>query len=205
MLVATQTGRRRAIHHPTECAKPGAGRFVSGEIGEPGRSEEVSSSCFVFLRVLYGGIVCRLRETILYAFYNSLPALPDPDFHGTLPVDDDELQLDVAIHAASTSSAPLTRKGAGHVCPTCGRRFGKANHLNRHLATHLDYRPYSCTRCSKAFARTDALQRHARKVHAVQQPGQGQPVAEDPAAEQTADNGREASSSTSNLIYTPLS
>lgn len=50
-------------------------------------------------------------------------------------------------------------------CNVCGRGFIKLAHLIRHARTHGNERPFSCTKCDKAFARTDALQRHERAVH----------------------------------------
>ena len=52
-------------------------------------------------------------------------------------------------------------------CGECGRRFAKAAHLLRHARSHAHEKPFSCPTCDKAFARTDALQRHERTVHAV--------------------------------------
>lgn len=52
-------------------------------------------------------------------------------------------------------------------CDVCGRGFIKLAHLIRHARTHGNERPFSCKKCEKAFARTDALQRHERAVHSI--------------------------------------
>lgn len=54
-------------------------------------------------------------------------------------------------------------------CPDCGRTFTKAAHLVRHRMTHDQQRPFRCSVCGKAFARPDALQRHARALHGKRQ------------------------------------
>lgn len=58
---------------------------------------------------------------------------------------------------------PATSK----TCMECGRVFTKAAHLLRHVRSHAQQKPFSCSVCSKAFARTDALQRHERTVHSA--------------------------------------
>lgn len=70
--------------------------------------------------------------------------------------------------APSTSSSSVSSKiSLQRTCPECGRVFLKLAHLIRHVRTHGDERPFSCDKCDKAFARTDALQRHGRSVHGI--------------------------------------
>ncbi|KAH7007006.1 hypothetical protein EDB80DRAFT_842197 [Ilyonectria destructans] len=45
-------------------------------------------------------------------------------------------------------------------CSRCHQRFGRADHLSRHVRTHTLEKPYRCTFCGKLFARSDLLKRH---------------------------------------------
>lgn len=71
-------------------------------------------------------------------------------------------QEELVTKAASARKVKSTK-----LCNVCGRGFLKLAHLIRHVRTHGDERPFSCSKCDKAFARTDALQRHERAVHAA--------------------------------------
>ncbi|PVH82824.1 hypothetical protein DL98DRAFT_413922, partial [Cadophora sp. DSE1049] len=55
--------------------------------------------------------------------------------------------------SASTSSS-------GHKCRICHRTYERADHLNRHLKSHENARPYQCSQCQKSFNRVDLLNRH---------------------------------------------
>ncbi|KAL7269183.1 hypothetical protein RUND412_008163 [Rhizina undulata] len=66
-----------------------------------------------------------------------------------------------SINNASTSEAK-------HICPECSRRFGRAEHLERHIKVHLPSnasRSFICECCFKGFTRKDVLTRHIRAVH----------------------------------------
>jgi len=54
-------------------------------------------------------------------------------------------------------------------CTKCGMKFLQARHLDRHLTTHSDLRPYVCKEigCGKAFKMSDVLKKHLRKVHQI--------------------------------------
>ncbi|PNY25650.1 Uncharacterized protein TCAP_04415 [Tolypocladium capitatum] len=45
-------------------------------------------------------------------------------------------------------------------CRICDRGFGRAEHRDRHLASHNALRPYRCNFCDHQFQRTDSLRRH---------------------------------------------
>jgi uncharacterized Zn-finger protein len=50
----------------------------------------------------------------------------------------------------------------GHFhCNTCDTSFTRRHDLKRHLLRHAGIRPNKCQKCSKAFARPDALARHS--------------------------------------------
>lgn len=53
-------------------------------------------------------------------------------------------------------------------CETCGKTFGKKNHVARHVqAVHLNVRPYVCPMCAFPFQEKRGLARHL-KVHEKQ-------------------------------------
>merc|ERR1712200_343859 len=47
-------------------------------------------------------------------------------------------------------------------CRTCGKTFGLARLLNRHMKCHSDSKRYLCTFCGKGFNDTFDLKRHTR-------------------------------------------
>ncbi|KAF8458092.1 hypothetical protein BGX38DRAFT_1085441, partial [Terfezia claveryi] len=51
-----------------------------------------------------------------------------------------------------------------HKCPSCARPFSRAEHLDRHLTTHLPStsKSFICPSCGKGFTRKDVLTRHVR-------------------------------------------
>ncbi|KAH7413212.1 hypothetical protein BKA64DRAFT_348221 [Cadophora sp. MPI-SDFR-AT-0126] len=49
---------------------------------------------------------------------------------------------------------------SGHKCRICHRTYERADHLNRHLKSHENARPYQCSQCQKSFNRVDLLNRH---------------------------------------------
>ncbi|XP_045184300.2 zinc finger protein 271-like [Mercenaria mercenaria] len=50
-------------------------------------------------------------------------------------------------------------------CDICQRTFSSHCHLRRHMVLHSSKLPYTCTMCSKGFARKDALRLHTSSVH----------------------------------------
>ena len=47
-------------------------------------------------------------------------------------------------------------------CAQCAKRYKRPEHLQRHLATHSDARPYQCQLCDATFQRSDVLRRHSK-------------------------------------------
>ncbi|PSN74789.1 hypothetical protein BS50DRAFT_479387, partial [Corynespora cassiicola Philippines] len=45
-------------------------------------------------------------------------------------------------------------------CQVCSRTYERADHLNRHLDSHRNERPFRCEECPAAFNRRDLLLRH---------------------------------------------
>ncbi|UNI15371.1 hypothetical protein JDV02_001908 [Purpureocillium takamizusanense] len=77
--------------------------------------------------------------------------------------------LQTSCQSASIMSARAsksTRDGSAppsFVCHICDRSFSRAEHRDRHLATHSLLRPYRCNFCGHQFQRTDSLRRHVDK------------------------------------------
>ena len=60
-----------------------------------------------------------------------------------------------------------------HTCQSCSRLFSRAEHLDRHLTTHLPSncsKSFICPSCGKGFTRKDVLTRHVRAVHETKKP-----------------------------------
>lgn len=60
----------------------------------------------------------------------------------------------------SPAATPPVRSGPSHRCRLCNRVYERADHLNRHLKSHENARPFKCDRCPKSFNRADLLTRH---------------------------------------------
>ncbi|XP_045579157.1 C2H2 finger domain transcription factor crzA-like [Salmo salar] len=81
------------------------------------------------------------------------------------------------VASASTSSGVIgTQHGRpsirpeddkSYACPTCGKRFAKANYVNDHQTVHTKERPFKCKLCYKSFSFQSNLIRH-RSVHNVE-------------------------------------
>jgi hypothetical protein len=57
-------------------------------------------------------------------------------------------------------SPPIANASGVHQCRICKRSYERADHLNRHLKSHENARPFHCSRCPKRFNRADLLSRH---------------------------------------------
>ncbi|XP_016124221.1 zinc finger protein 438-like isoform X3 [Sinocyclocheilus grahami] len=63
-----------------------------------------------------------------------------------------------------TGSRPL------HRCPTCNRYFQFKHHLQSHMNSHSNLRPYVCPVCRKAYAHSGSLSTHMKLHHAESRP-----------------------------------
>eukprot|EP00063_Salmo_salar_P075818 XP_014050653.1 PREDICTED: zinc finger protein 436-like [Salmo salar] len=77
------------------------------------------------------------------------------------------------VAPASTSSVIESQRGRPSIrtdddkpytCPTCGKRFAKANYVKEHQTVHTKERPFKCKLCYKSFSFLSNLIRH-RSVH----------------------------------------
>jgi len=57
-----------------------------------------------------------------------------------------------------------------HRCPTCSRCFQFKHHLQSHMNSHTDGRPYACPVCRKAYAHSGSLSTHMKLHHADARP-----------------------------------
>jgi len=48
-------------------------------------------------------------------------------------------------------------------CTTCGRAFKRKYHLDRHMLSHSDWKPFSCQVCGQGYKRREKLDRHLLK------------------------------------------
>lgn len=57
-----------------------------------------------------------------------------------------------------------------HRCPTCSRCFQFKHHLQSHMNSHSNLRPYVCPVCRKAYAHSGSLSTHMKLHHAESRP-----------------------------------
>lgn len=75
------------------------------------------------------------------------------------------LQLRGASHPrVFIGSRPL------HRCPTCSRCFQFKHHLQSHMNSHTNSRPYICPVCRKAYAHSGSLSTHMKLHHSEVRP-----------------------------------
>ncbi|XP_038071910.1 zinc finger protein 729-like [Patiria miniata] len=56
------------------------------------------------------------------------------------------------------------------ICATCGTAFKTMHTYQRHLATHVDERPYECNLCKEKFKYLTSLGNHKLQVHNIERP-----------------------------------
>lgn len=57
-----------------------------------------------------------------------------------------------------------------HRCPTCSRCFQFKHHLQSHMNSHTNSRPYVCPGCRKAYAHSGSLSTHMKLHHSEVRP-----------------------------------
>ncbi|XP_020796400.1 zinc finger protein 438 [Boleophthalmus pectinirostris] len=70
--------------------------------------------------------------------------------------------------ASPPAPAPLPSRL--HRCPTCSRSFQFKHHLQSHMNSHTNNRPYACPMCRKAYAHSGSLSTHMKLHHAEVRP-----------------------------------
>ncbi|OAV87451.1 hypothetical protein PTTG_02982 [Puccinia triticina 1-1 BBBD Race 1] len=77
---------------------------------------------------------------------------------------DSYLSSSLAINCPNPSHNSDSRPSHGvvrnHICPTCGKGFGRPSSLAQHEFIHTGERPYVCPVCGRAFNTTSNLKRH---------------------------------------------
>ena len=56
------------------------------------------------------------------------------------------------------------------LCQVCGKRFSRADHLNRHAQLHTEVTVHKCILCGEEFARASHLDKHRRRTHTANAP-----------------------------------
>ena len=51
------------------------------------------------------------------------------------------------------------------LCQVCGKRFSRADHLNRHAQLHTNIKVHKCILCGEEFPRASHLDKHRRRTH----------------------------------------
>ncbi|XP_037021353.2 zinc finger protein 438 isoform X2 [Artibeus jamaicensis] len=57
-----------------------------------------------------------------------------------------------------------------HRCPVCNHHFQFKQHLQDHMNTHTNRRPYSCRICRKTYVRSGSLSSHVKLHHSENRP-----------------------------------
>ncbi|KAL2837696.1 hypothetical protein BJY01DRAFT_251321 [Aspergillus pseudoustus] len=100
-------------------------------------------------------------------------------------------------------SSPKRRPGVRHgSCTHCGRSFRRKEHLERHLRTHTNEKPFKCI-CGASFSRRDLLTRHARLAHSESGVAAAGPRAEGDGQSSLADHNNVPAKPDPFIFYVP--
>lgn len=96
---------------------------------------------------------------------HQLPATIPPKVLDCPPPVQETLHLRGASHPrAFLGGRPV------HRCPTCSRCFQFKHHLQSHMNSHTNSRPYVCPVCRKAYAHSGSLSTHMKLHHSEVRP-----------------------------------
>lgn len=65
----------------------------------------------------------------------------------------------------SKSRSSTKNSDKTNVCLLCGSKFGRPEHVKRHMISHSSEKPFECTICHRKFNRRDNLNQHMRNIH----------------------------------------
>uniref|UniRef100_A0A3B4ASZ2 C2H2-type domain-containing protein n=1 Tax=Periophthalmus magnuspinnatus TaxID=409849 RepID=A0A3B4ASZ2_9GOBI len=74
------------------------------------------------------------------------------------------------VPKTTSPPAPTPLPSRLHRCPTCSRSFQFKHHLQSHMNSHTNSRPYACPMCRKAYAHSGSLSTHMKLHHAEVRP-----------------------------------
>ncbi|VDI34508.1 zinc finger protein PLAG1, partial [Mytilus galloprovincialis] len=75
----------------------------------------------------------------------------------------EELLYHLKVHSGARSVKNCTEKI--HACPECGKKFYTRKDVRRHMITHTKKKDFLCQYCPQRFGRKDHLTRHLRSSH----------------------------------------
>ncbi|XP_070709245.1 zinc finger protein 438 [Pempheris klunzingeri] len=76
----------------------------------------------------------------------------------------------VTLHLRGASHPRVFIGRPLHRCPTCSRCFQFKHHLQSHMNSHTNSRPYVCPVCRKAYAHSGSLSTHMKLHHSEVRP-----------------------------------
>ncbi|XP_015923621.1 zinc finger protein 41 [Parasteatoda tepidariorum] len=106
-------------------------------------------------------------------FYSNLQLIAHMQVHtGSKPFacDDPNCSKSFARNEELTRHRRIHSGYKPHHCNSCGKCFGRKDHLSKHLKTHLqvsEKKVYVCRMCGHRYTRSDALTRHRSNAHAI--------------------------------------
>ncbi|GBN32090.1 Zinc finger protein 226 [Araneus ventricosus] len=68
----------------------------------------------------------------------------------------------VVVNSCTNAEVQWHLDDGSFVCPTCGKVFGRKNHLFSHYRTHTREKPFACDKCDKRFGWSNNLAAHLR-------------------------------------------
>lgn len=103
------------------------------------------------------------QELVLGHQFSNTPTTKSPDGPSQ--------SASVALHLRAPSH-PRMFVGSRliHHCPTCSRCFQFKHHLQSHMNSHTNSRPYICLVCRKAYAHSGSLSTHMKLHHSEVRP-----------------------------------
>ena len=73
--------------------------------------------------------------------------------------------------AGSPGVSPPPSHPPGLRCPTCDKQFSVPSILERHMRTHTQERPHTCSLCGRGYSQSGNLNVHLKTVHGIQVDG----------------------------------